>query len=117
MPAHDKTYDKTCATSKDSDQPVHLRNLIRVFTGHMCLLLPPGYPKGDEREPLPYWWMYRLILVFAGHTGLIIAFCRLLAPMNMCCLYNRDIGPDKRGIQINIFFYFSMKTYVMGHRY
>ena len=22
-PAHDKTYNKTCVTSKDSDQPVH----------------------------------------------------------------------------------------------
>ena len=24
-PAHDKTYNKTCVTSKDSDQPVHLQ--------------------------------------------------------------------------------------------
>ena len=23
-PAHKKTYNKTCVTSKDSDQPVHL---------------------------------------------------------------------------------------------
>ena len=26
-PAHDKTYNKTCVTSKDSDQPVHLPNM------------------------------------------------------------------------------------------
>ena len=27
-PAHDKTYNKTCATSKDSDQPAHPHRLI-----------------------------------------------------------------------------------------
>ena len=27
-PAHDKTYNKTCATSEDSDQPAHQRILI-----------------------------------------------------------------------------------------
>ena len=54
-PAHDKTYNKTCATSEDSDQPAHPRSLIRVFAGRMCLLRPPGYPKRDKREPLPHW--------------------------------------------------------------
>ena len=29
-PAHDKTY-KTCATNKDSDQPVHLHSMARVL--------------------------------------------------------------------------------------
>ena len=29
-PAHDKTYNKTCATIEDSDQPPHLRSLIRA---------------------------------------------------------------------------------------
>ena len=53
--AHNKTYNKTCATSKDSDQTAHPRSLIRVFADHMCLLQPPGYPKRDEKEPLPYW--------------------------------------------------------------
>ena len=27
-PAHDKTYNKTCATNKDSDQPAHPHSLI-----------------------------------------------------------------------------------------
>ena len=27
-PAHDKTYNKACVTSKDSDQPVHLCSLM-----------------------------------------------------------------------------------------
>ena len=30
-------------------------SLIRVFADHMCLLQPPGYPKRDKQEPLPYW--------------------------------------------------------------
>ena len=34
-PAHEKTYNKTCATSEDSDQTAHLRSLIRVFADHV----------------------------------------------------------------------------------
>ena len=52
-PAHDKTYSKTCATSKDSDQPAHPHSLIRVFIDLMYLLQPPGYPKKDKQDPLP----------------------------------------------------------------
>ena len=33
-PAYDKTYNKTCATSEDSDQPAHQPNLIRVRCPH-----------------------------------------------------------------------------------
>ena len=54
MSAHDKTYNKSCATSEDSDQPAHPRSLIRVFADRMFLLQPPGYPKRDKREPLLY---------------------------------------------------------------
>ena len=52
---HGKTYNKTCATSKDSDQPALLYSLIRAFPDCMYLLQPPGYPKRDKQEPLPYW--------------------------------------------------------------
>ena len=55
MSAHDKTYNKTCATSGDSDQPAHPRSLIRVFADRMRLLWPPGYPMRDKQEPLSYW--------------------------------------------------------------
>ena len=37
--ALDTTNNKTCVTSEDSDQPVHPRSLIRVFTDRMCLQL------------------------------------------------------------------------------
>ena len=30
-PAHDKTYNKTCLTSKDSNQPVHPSSMARVL--------------------------------------------------------------------------------------
>ena len=60
-PAHDKIYNKTFATSEDSDQTAHPRSLIRVFTDRMCLLQPQSYPKKDERDPCRTGWMYRLI--------------------------------------------------------
>ena len=47
-PAHNKTYNKTCATSEDSDQPAHLRSLIEVFAERMCLLQPQGYSKRNK---------------------------------------------------------------------
>ena len=55
-PTHDKTYNKTCATSEDSDQHARPRSLIRVFAYRTCL---------------------RLIRVFAGHTGLIVGFVNI----------------------------------------
>ena len=54
-PAQDKTYNKPCVTSENSDQPAHPRSLIRVFTDRMCLLRPPGCQKRNKREHLPYW--------------------------------------------------------------
>ena len=30
-PVHDKTYDKTCMTSKNSGQPVHPPSMARIF--------------------------------------------------------------------------------------
>ena len=30
-PGHDKTYNKTCVTSKDSDQPVHPPSVARLL--------------------------------------------------------------------------------------
>ena len=53
--AYDKTYNKTCTTSAESDQPAHSRSLSRVFAERMRLIQSPGYPKRDKREPLPYW--------------------------------------------------------------
>ena len=38
--AHNKTYNKTCVTFKDSDQPVHLLSMARVLV----------YPSLDSLE-------------------------------------------------------------------
>ena len=38
--AHDKTYNKTCVTSKDSDQPVHPPSMARKLV----------YPSWDSLE-------------------------------------------------------------------
>ena len=54
-PLYDKTYHKTCATSEDSYQPAHLHSLIKFFADRTCFLQPPGYPKKDNENPLPYW--------------------------------------------------------------
>ena len=51
-PAHDKTYNKTCATRLRSVcASVRLRS---VFADRMCLLQHLGYSKRDKGEPLPY---------------------------------------------------------------
>ena len=34
-PQRQKTYLRTCASSKDLDKPAHLGILIRLFTGHI----------------------------------------------------------------------------------
>ena len=54
-PVNDKNYNKTYATSEDSDQTAHPRSLIRDFADRMCLLQPPGYHQRDKQEPLQYW--------------------------------------------------------------
>ena len=77
--AHDRNYNiynKTSATSKDSDQTAHSRSLIRVFADRMCFLQPPGYSKRGKRgineNACHTGWMYMLIWVFAEYTGLIV---------------------------------------------
>ena len=56
----------------NSDQTAHSRSLIWVFADGMCLLQPQDYPKGDKREPLPYWVDAQGYLKFDGHIGLIV---------------------------------------------
>ena len=44
-PQREKTYFLTCAPNEDSNQPAHLRSLIRVFVFRMKKLCILGYPK------------------------------------------------------------------------
>ena len=82
-PGHDKTYNKTCATSEDSDQPAHLRSLIRVFADRMCLLQPPGYPKRDKQIPLPYWVEVQADLSLCWLHRSYSRFCCVLAQIQL----------------------------------
>ena len=46
--AHDKSYNKTCATSKYSDQAAHPCSLIRVCADRMGFLQSTGYSKRNH---------------------------------------------------------------------
>ena len=59
-PAHDKTHNKTCATSEYSVRPAHSRSPIRVFADHMCLLQLQAIQKGINKNPCHTGWMCRL---------------------------------------------------------
>ena len=37
-PGHDISNNMVCATSKGSDQPAHMRSLIRAFASHLSIL-------------------------------------------------------------------------------
>ena len=37
-PVHEISNNVVCATSKASDQPAHMRSLIRAFAGHLSIL-------------------------------------------------------------------------------
>ena len=37
-PVHEISNNVVCATSKASDQPVHIRSLIRAFASHLSIL-------------------------------------------------------------------------------
>ena len=72
-PVHDKTYmyNMTCATSNDSDQPTQSdqSSLITYALYNLWAI-----QRGINENPSHTGWMYRLIWVFAGHTGLIVGF-------------------------------------------
>ena len=80
-PVHDKTYNKTYTTSKNSDQPRHPCSLIRVFADCMCFLQPLPYPKRDTREALPYWVDVQADLSLCWSNKSYWRFCHALAQM------------------------------------
>ena len=42
-PRHEISNDVVCATSKGSDQPAHMRSLIRAFASRLNILLILSY--------------------------------------------------------------------------
>ena len=66
-PSHNKTYKKTCTTSKDSDQPVHPSSMARV-------LIHPWTVEGTFDQQIDLWCRCTGWSVFAGCTRLIAGF-------------------------------------------
>ena len=60
-------YDLCNQQRTQMSQRIHA--VWSVFADCMCLLEPPGYRQ--KRDTWHTVWMYRLIWVFTGHTGLI----------------------------------------------
>ena len=63
-PKGQKTYHRTCALSEDSDQPAHLRSLIRIVTGHIFgqLRMQQFFMRTTKTDKTAQ--MHRLIRVF-----------------------------------------------------
>ena len=64
----------TCASNKDSNQPAHLRSLIRVFIACIMKLHILGYPNVLSEDTDLTAQMCRLIWIFVGDTCLKICF-------------------------------------------
>ena len=95
--AHDKTYNKICATSEVSDQPALTRSLIRVFADRMCRLQPPSCLKRYEREPLLHW-KYTADLSLCWLHRSYGKYCRALAHFIYMCT-----GQDVRKYTYDMF--------------
>ena len=49
-PGHSNSYKIACAPSGDSDQPAHLRSLIRVFAGYSGVAKAPKRLQADSGD-------------------------------------------------------------------
>ena len=93
-----KHYNMTCATSEYSAKPAHPRSLTRVFADHRCLLQPPGYPKGNKREPPPYWVDVQADMSLCSSHRSYCRFCRALAQSSLLQLVIALCGSRKTSI-------------------
>ena len=111
-----QTYNKTCATSEDSDQPAHPHSLVRVFADRMCLLQPPGYHNRDKQEPLPTWvsvqadlrrsWSYRSYCtcindVQPAKTQISLRICAVWSDSSLIARTFYSLRAIQRGINKN----------------
>ena len=53
-----KTYIRTCATSEDSDQPVHSHRLIRIFTGRILIANDANCLHANAQADLSLRWAH-----------------------------------------------------------
>ena len=57
---------------------LRIRAVWTVSADCICLLQPPGYPKRDQREPLPYWIDVQADLSLYWLHRSYLRFCRAL---------------------------------------
>ena len=73
-PAHDKTYNNSCVTSKDSGQPAHQPYMAMVLVSPLWIgrRLQKAHAIKDDSDQTAR--MRMLICVFAGRTSIIAGF-------------------------------------------
>ena len=87
-PPNNKTYNKTCVTSKDSDQPVHppITERFSFVPVWISRRLQKAHAISKDFDQTA--WMRRLIWVFAGHTGLVgFVMCWLIFIWQNTCMH------------------------------
>ena len=87
------------ATSEDSDQPAHPRNLISLRRSYVHSIQPPDCPMSDKREPLPY------DLSLCCLHRFYCRFCRALAQIRLrncssAIVFCLDIGVRERRVNM-----------------
>ena len=75
--AYGKTYNKTWATSEDSDQPTHLRSLFSLRWSHVPSTASRQF-KRNKWESLPYWVDAQTDLSLCWSHKSYCRFCRWL---------------------------------------
>ena len=75
-----------CEHIEDSDQPAHLRSLIRVIDGrHVGLLVAQRFFGRKTKIQVRLMPMHRLIWIFAARTWVLVMYW-ILAPRSIFCL-------------------------------
>ena len=70
-PRHEISNNVVCATSKGSDQPAHMRSLIRAFASRLNILLLLGYC------PIIIWDFYALKEAVQARLSLHFSKCHI----------------------------------------
>ena len=81
-PVHDKTYNKTCATSEVSDQTAHMCSLCWSYV----LSTASWQSMRDKQEVLPYLVDVQADLSICWSHRSYCRFCHGLAHISKCCL-------------------------------
>ena len=97
------SYKIASVPSEDSDQPAHLRSLIRAFTGHSMGSQGSKPSSGGQRRLISFYWVHA-------------KFCRTLRkPAYSNLLKISPPNTESFPIKILIFFIFLLKNIDCGY--